>query len=161
MARRRVFVSTRYHDEDQARGFTLLPWAKNVDVDFVGRHLLSPVNSENDAYIRRKVREQMDGTSVTVVLLGNNTQQSDWVAWEIEESVNRENPNGVLAIKLKDSDVTIDPSSPVGEKLRDAGAEVLEWEPNTFSSAIERAAQAGRRGAKIRAGIEGSDSCAR
>lgn len=161
MARRRIFISTRYEDRDQARGFSLLPWAKNLDVDFVGRHLLSPVDSENESYIRSKVREQMDGTSVTVVLLGNNTQQSDWVAWEIEESVERDSPNGVLAIKLKGSDVQVDPTTPVGEALEKAGAEVINWKPDQFPAAIERAATAGRRGAKVRAGVDGTDSCAR
>lgn len=161
MPRRRVFISTRYKDKEQARGFTLLPWADNVDVDFVGRHLLSPVDSADDSYIRRKVREQMGGTSVTAVLLGGDTQNSDWVAWEIEESLKRDNPNGIVAIKLKDSDVTIDPTSPVGEKLQEAGAEILEWDPEQFAPAIERAATAGRRASTIRAGPDSSGGCAR
>ena len=95
---RRIFISYQHADQLKAKGFNLLRWNKNVDLEFVGRHLLDPVNSENEGYITEKVKEQLNGTSVTVVLLGHKTADSDWVKREVEWSV--EKNNGVVAVKL-------------------------------------------------------------
>lgn len=144
MANRRIFISYQHDDQMKAKGFNLLRWNRNVDLEFVGRHLLDPVDSKNEDYIRAKVREQLAGTSVTVVLIGQNTHGSDWVAWEVEESLNKEKPNGILGIRLE-QDAQLPDGSPVGEVLKDAGAEVIDWVPDKFGDAIERAfLQAGR-----------------
>jgi hypothetical protein len=94
---RRIFISFQYEDQMKAKGFNLLRWNKNVDsFTCVGRHLLDPVDSTNEAYIAAKVREQLSGTSVTVVLIGKETADSDWVAKEIAWSL--EKGNGVVGI---------------------------------------------------------------
>ena len=158
---RRIFISYQHDDRMKAKGFNLLRWSKAVDVEFVGRHLLDPVDSENEAYVWRKITEQLRGTSVTVVLLGARTADSDWVRREIKESVEKETPNGVLAIKLSES-VRVPVSSPVGSVLNEVGAETIEWEPHTFAEAIERVAIAGGRGAALRSGTGGTGGgCAR
>ena len=76
---RRIFISHQHDDQMKAKGFNLLRWNKNVSIEFVGRHLLDPVNSNNSAYVSRKIREQLNGTSVTVVLIGEKTWKSEWV----------------------------------------------------------------------------------
>jgi hypothetical protein len=139
----------------QAKGFNLLRWNKNVDVEFVGRHLLDPVDSKNEDYISQKVQEQLTGTSVTIVLLGKDTSQSKWVQWEIEQSL--EKKNGILAIKLANDVPTPAKDSPVGKVLDDAGAEIIGWEPDTFEAAIERAFKAAGRARSV-ATTAGSDS---
>ena len=80
----------------KAKGFNLLRWNKNVPVEFVGLHLLDPVDSTNWDYISRKIREQLTGTSVTVVLIGDTTWQSDAVAYEVQQSLKKGTPNGDL-----------------------------------------------------------------
>lgn len=146
---RRIFISYHHGDRMKAKGFNLLRWNPNVDFEFVGRHLLDPVDSEDPDYIKRKIREQISGTSVTVVLIGKGTANSDWQAWEIYESVNKEKPNGILGILLEDAKRP--PSdSPVGKALREAGAEIIEWKPHEFEDAIERAAKAAGRVQQIR-----------
>ncbi len=136
---RRVFISFQHNDREQARGFALLQWNRSVDFTFVGRHLLTPVNSENESYIKRRVREEMDGTSVTVVLIGQNTKDSEWVRSEVEYSKAR--GNGVIGIKLKDQE-----DAPIPDFLTDNGIEVINWNPDEFSDAVERCALlAGRR----------------
>jgi hypothetical protein len=156
---RRIFISHQHDDRMKAKGFNLLRWNHNVDLEFVGRHLLDPVDSDNDAYIRQKVREQLNGTSVTVVLVGTKTCESDWVCWEVATSVER--GNGVLAICLDDGTGVV-PGSPLGTALRECGAEVMPWEPNHFGEAIERAAVAAGRAAAIKAGKgSGSGTCSR
>src|SRR5712692_6209148 len=76
---RRVFISTAYEDANQARGFKLLQWNPNVDFEFVTRDLLSPVDSRDPDYIKSSIRERLNGTSVTSVLIGRTTAQSNWV----------------------------------------------------------------------------------
>jgi hypothetical protein len=136
-----------------AKGFNLMSFAQNVDVDFVGRHLLDPVDSSNVAYIREKVREQLKGTSVTVVLIGSQTANSEWLEWEIDESLSK--GNGILGIRL-------DPNAVVPEGIASCGAEVLNWyqpeDVHEFADAIERAAAAARRGPLV---TSNASSCSR
>jgi hypothetical protein len=157
---RRIFISYQHDDQMKAKGFNLLKWNKNVDLEFVGRHLLDPVDSTNEDYIWTKIVEQLKGTSVTVVLIGATTHDSDWVKREIEKSLDKDNPNGILGIRLYDG-APLPDGSPVGNALRDAGAEIIDWNHHEFSDAIERAAiAAGRAKAIARAG-GGTSSCSR
>lgn len=134
-----MFISFQHEDRDQARGFALLQWNRYIDFEFRGRHLLSPVNSSNDSYIRSKIRDMMSGTSVTVVLIGQNTKGSDWVKWEVEESKSR--GNGVIGIKLKGQE-----EAEVPDILTENGYRVIDWDPREFSDEVERSALiAGRK----------------
>jgi hypothetical protein len=152
MTKRRVFISYNHHDQMQAKGFNLMSYNKHLDVDFTGRHWLDPVKSTDPAYISRKVKEQIDGSSATVVLIGARTADSEWVAKEIAWSI--EKGNGVLGIRL-------DPDLPLPPALTEAGAEILEWSEVTleFNDAIERAIAATRRGRDMP--LYNSSTCAR
>lgn len=130
---RRVFISFQHDDKLQAQGFNLLRWNPNVPFEFVGRHLLSPVDSKDTQYIRRKVSEQLNGTSVTVVLIGKKTAQSEWVDFEIRQSLAR--GNGMIGIRLKDARNADIPPALIG-----AGAKVIDWNPDVFADEVERAA---------------------
>lgn len=146
---RRVFISHQHADQMPAKGFNLQGKNPKIDFDFIGRHLLDPVNSENEAYIKRKIREQISGTSVTIVIIGKETVYSEWVAWEISESLNKNNPNGIVGVLLKDA--TPPPrDSPVGKALYEAGAEIVEWKQDKVEAAIERAAKAAGRVQQIK-----------
>jgi MTH538 TIR-like domain (DUF1863) len=133
---RKIFISYQHEDQMKAKGLNLLRWNKNVDLEFVGRHLLDPVDSRNRDYIRSCIKEQLLGTSVTVVLIGKETAQSTWVADEIQWS--QEKGNGILGIR-------IDNTSPVPEQLKACGAEIIDWDAHAFADAIERAAAAAGR----------------
>jgi hypothetical protein len=159
---RKIFISYQHEDQMKAKGFNLLRWNKNVEVEFVGRHLLDPVDSQNEQYIRSKICEQLHGTSVTVVLIGKQTYDSDWVQYEIQRSLEKDNPNGVLAIRL-DEDAPLPADSTVGKTLKEAGAEVIGWDPDKFGDAIERAALAAGRAKAIKTavGIGSAGNCGR
>ena len=151
---RRIFISCQYEDQMQAKGFHLLRWNKNVPVEFVGRHLLDPVNSNNWDYISRKIREQLTGTSVTVVLIGDTTWQSDAVAYEVQQSLKKSSPNGILGIRLHEG-------VKIPDSLRDCGAEIIDWKPDEFEAAIDRAALAAGRAKVVAAGPGGGSRCIR
>lgn len=151
---RRIFISYQHDDQMKAKGFNLLRWNKNVDFEFVGRHLLDPVDSSNEAYVSEKIREQIHGTSVTVVLIGQNTADSDWVENEVRWSLEKDSPSGILGIRLEDG-------ARVPPILRECGAEIIDWAPHEFEQAIERTAEAAGR-AKIAArGPGGGSTCIR
>ena len=151
---RRIFISCQYEDQMKTKGFNLLRWNKNVDVEFVGRHLLDPVHSTNWDYISRKIREQLTGTSFTVVLIGDTTWQSDAVAYEVQQSLKKGSPNGILGIRLHDGVKTPD-------SLRESGAEIIDWNPDEFEAAIDRAAFAAGRARVVAAGPGGGSRCIR
>lgn len=134
MPTRRIFISYEGSDRMKAKGFRLLRWNENVDVEFYDRHLLDPVDSSNDEYIQQCIRDQMRGTSTTVVLVGENTKDSDWVDYEIERSLKE--GNGLVAIKV-DDDIS---DEDVPNKLKENGAEIIDWDPDEFDGAIERTA---------------------
>lgn len=130
---RRIFVSFVYEDRDQVRGFTLLPYNRNLEFDYGETHLLRPADSANRDYIKQRIREKLNGTSVTVVLIGRNTAKSEWVDFEIRESL--EKRKGVIGIKLKDCEDCEPPPA-----LRENGCKVIDWDTDKFSEEIEEAA---------------------
>jgi hypothetical protein len=138
---RRVFISYQHVDQMKARGLNLMTYNKNVNIDFTGRHLLDPVKSHDADYIARKIKEQITGSSATIVLIGKNTAGSTWIDKEIQWSI--EKGNGIIGIRI-DADAAI----PGG--LVEYGAEILDWykpgDVNQFDEAIERAIAATSRG---------------
>ena len=141
---RRVFISYQHADQMKARGLNLMTYNKNVNVDFTGRHLLDPVKSNDANYITRKIKEQITGSSATIVLIGKNTADSTWVDNEIRWS--EEKGNGIIGIR-------IDPEATIPDGLTEYGAEILDWyEPDDvdqFDAAIERAIAATSRGRQM------------
>lgn len=158
---RNLFLSYQHRNHQRAQGFDLMWKSPHVDAQPSIRHLLDPVKSSDPDYISRKIREQLAGTSVTVVLIGRDTHTSDWVAKEIAWSLAKERPNGILAIR-------IDPGAKLPDALADYAPEVLDWTTpstlETFEAAIERAALRAGRGAAIAASATAGStdaSCAR
>ena len=138
---RRVFISYQHADQMRARGLNLMTYNKNVNVDFTGRHLLDPVKSHDTDYITRKIKEQIAGSSATIILIGKDTAGSSWVDKEIQWS--EEKGNGIIGIR-------IDPDAQIPNSLSEYGAEIIDWykpgDVNQFDEAIERAIAATSRG---------------
>lgn len=101
---RKVFFSFKY--EDVSRAMVV----RNSDVirgdekaGFIDKADFEAVEKEGDGAIKKWIDKQLAGTSVTVVLVGKNTNNSRWVKYEIEQSEKR--GNGLLGIdvsKIKD-----------------------------------------------------------
>lgn len=101
---RKVFFSFKYDDVSRAMV------VRNSDVirgddkrGFIDKAEFEKVERQGSAAIQRWIDAQLDGTSVTVVLVGARTDQSRWVRYEITESIKR--GNGLLGVdisKIKD-----------------------------------------------------------
>jgi hypothetical protein len=99
--RRRVFLSFKGEDKPQVDDFRSKAKDQNSDIDFIDYSLNVPFRSENAEYIKRGIRERIKASSVTVVLVGEQTHESEWVDWEIRESISQ--GKGVIAVSLPTS----------------------------------------------------------
>lgn len=83
---------------------------EDLDIDMVDKSLNEPINSENEDYIMRKIRQDYLSTStVTIHLVGNNSSENalfhnqNYIKRELQASLfNGENntKNGILGVVL-------------------------------------------------------------
>lgn len=128
MTKRRIFISFDHDDTDQVNGFLGL---RNIvdNCEFYNHKLDHRIKSYDKDYVKRVIREEyIQPASITVVLVGNRTASSEWVQWEIQESLRQE--KGLLGIRLKDTYGTIPSGLPrdnVGDWNPDKFGEWMEW----------------------------------
>src|SRR3989344_996444 len=101
---RKVFFSFKYEDVSRAN-VVRNSWVaqRKEAAGFIDAADFEEVESQGEEAIENWIDEQLDGTSVTVVLVGKKTCNSKWVKYEIEKS--KEIGNGLLGIdisKIKD-----------------------------------------------------------
>ncbi len=101
---RRVFFSFEYSDVSRAMVVRNSWVAQGREAaGFIDAADFEAVEAAGDAAIKKWIDSQLEGTSVTVVLVGSKTCASKWVKYEIEAS--KERGNGLLGIdisKIKD-----------------------------------------------------------
>lgn len=81
---------------------------ENSDIEFNDHSVREPYNSQRAEYIRQKISERIERTSVTVVYLSPHTAQSQWVRWEAERSI--ELGKRVIAVHPKEGSPVNAPS---------------------------------------------------
>jgi hypothetical protein len=110
---------------------------------FNDQSLWEQTKTRGDDAIKRLIDMGLDGTSVTVVLIGAETAHRKFVSHEIEKSVAR--GNGLLGIRIhniKDRNGRMDPAGPVPDALTKAGAPVYMWEYGKLGEWVEQAYRA-------------------
>ena len=101
---RRVFFSFKYKDVSRAmvvRNSWVTQGKKAAG--FIDAADFEKIKKQGDTAIKKWIDGQLEGTSVTVVLVGEKTCNSKWVKYEIKKSI--EKGNGLLGIdisKIKD-----------------------------------------------------------
>jgi len=71
------------------------------------------VKKKGEDAIKNWIKNQLEGTSVTIVLIGAETSERDWVQYEIDSSVKRGNGLvGIFIHGLKDKDGNTDGKGP-------------------------------------------------
>jgi len=131
--KRNVFIS--FDSADIALVNLLRGQAKNdnIPIEFNDYSLKEPFNSERAEYIKSGIRERIRQASVTIVYLTDNTAKSEWVDWEIRESVKL--GKGVIAIYQKDM-----PPTDLPPALKELGIKPVRWSAEEIMNAIEKAA---------------------
>lgn len=96
--KKRIFISFVY--DDNKTYFNLLQaWSENenIDLEFYNESVREAFDSNDADYIKRKIREKIQRASITLCLCSEDTYTSDWVNWEVKESIN--NGNSLIAVK--------------------------------------------------------------
>lgn len=103
--KKRVFLSFKAEDRQQVQGLRLMAANDKFDIEFFDESVRVAIDSNNAEYVRRKIREKINRTSVTICMIGTETHASKWVEWELEESFNKGNTVITMALKGIDSAV--------------------------------------------------------
>ena len=109
---------------------------------FHDKSLWEEAKRKSDATIKKMIDDALVGTSITVVLIGAESANREYISYEIDESIKRK--NGILGIHIhmiKNKDGLTDyrgamPSQLIGTKYK-----VYDWpfDSETFSKWIEEA----------------------
>jgi len=131
---RNVFISFSHDDMDEVN--LLRGQSKNdkSDLDFSDHSVKESFDSENADYIKRKIREKIENTSVTMVYLSDNSMKSDWVKWEVEQS--KKMGKGVVAVHKGDT-----PPSNIPNHIKDNVNSIVQWKHDAMMSAVDKAAK--------------------
>lgn len=102
---RRVFFSFEYEHDVSRANVVRNSWVTQGKeaAGFTDAAAFEKIKKGGDAAIKKWIRDQLQQTSVTVVLVGSHTCSSKYVEYEIEQSEQRD--NGLLGIdisKIKD-----------------------------------------------------------
>src|SRR3989338_10052915 len=97
---RRVFFSFEYEGDVSRANVVRHSWVAQgkEDAGFVDSAEFEKIREQGVDAVKKWIDKQLEGTSVTVVLVGANTCSSKWVAYEIEKSIDR--GNGLLGIDI-------------------------------------------------------------
>ncbi|AVZ26813.1 MTH538 TIR-like domain (plasmid) [Zymomonas mobilis subsp. mobilis ZM4 = ATCC 31821] len=96
---RKVFFSFKYDDVQRAmnvRNSNVIEGDKKSG--FIDKAAFEKVEKNGYGAIKKWIDKQLEGTTVTVVLVGKNTHKSRWVKYEIDQSIAR--GNGIITIDI-------------------------------------------------------------
>lgn len=88
MAKPTVFISYDY-DHDRHYKNLLLAWDKNKEFDFsfYDSSVDVSVNSDDPAAVRRVISARISSSSRFLCIVGQHTNKSSWVDWEINKAI--------------------------------------------------------------------------
>ena len=99
---RHVFFSFKY-DPDVWRANSIrnrINVIPSCDVGFYDDSINEQSFAKNESYIKQKIRDGLNGTSVTVILITRTTSKSKYVKYEYDKSV--EYKKGILLLHVED-----------------------------------------------------------
>lgn len=124
-----AFFSFHYKDDIWRVNAVRNSWVTRRDpgkAGFFDSSLWEAARTTGDAAVMRLIDRALEGSEVTVVLIGESTHRSRWVRYEIEQSLERNNGLiGVYIDNIRDSHGRI---SPVGRSPFD-DVEVFDGGP--------------------------------
>lgn len=84
--KRNVFISFSMDDQREVNLLRAHAKNENSDIEFNDHSVREPYNSERANYIRDRITERIQRSSVTVVHLTDAALKSNWVKWEVQKS---------------------------------------------------------------------------
>lgn len=128
--KRNIFISHVHEDDDLLPKLKELISKAGMDVRDGSINSDKPNNANNPDYIKEKyLKPRIDWASTLVVLITNDTAQSDWVNWEIKYAIEQgKNVVGVYAQGATDADIP--------EELAKHAAAIVGWQSDRVVDAI-------------------------
>jgi len=114
----------------------MLAWKENehIDFNFANCQLAQEINSEDEAYIKRKCRERIDLAGTFAVLIGQDTRKKNkYVRWEMEVAL--EKGCRIIGINLDGSRKMVKETCP--PIIQDIGAIFVPFSPKIVGYALE------------------------
>jgi hypothetical protein len=147
-----IFISFDHDDQQQVAGFKLLKNNPRHPLDFQdhslkdavrdrsGKPITYPPTDPRSKPVRDEIRRKFDRASKLVVLIGDNTHNSDWVNWEIntfyemKEPVSGQNTwKRIRGMTLKGSEQALIPNA----LYYGRSTQWLAWEPETLDKWLD------------------------
>ena len=126
-----VFISFAAEDLNAVNMLRGQAKNENSDIEFNDWSLREPYDSEKAEYIKRGIRERIRQCSVTVVYVSDATADSNWVDWEIRESISM--GKGVVAMHKGDT-----PPARLPKAIRDNKVPVVPWNQKELADVIKK-----------------------
>jgi hypothetical protein len=130
--KKRVFLSFIEEDKEKVAGLRLLATNPNYDLEFYDESVRVAIDSRDAEYVKKRIGEKINRTSVTVCLISEDTHKSRWVDWELQES--DEKRNTVIAMALKGVNQAVLPSLIKERKLT-----FHAWDPANLNKLVAEA----------------------
>jgi hypothetical protein len=126
---RKVFFSFHYQRDSiragQVRNSNVVTSHTIETSEFIDAAKWESVKRNGDQAIKNWIASQLNGTSVTVVLIGSLTSQRRWINYEIEESKKR--PNGLLGIYIHNCRLFNESTDIKGANPLPSGYNTYDW----------------------------------
>lgn len=127
-----VFISFASEDEDEVNLFRGQAKNERSELNFDDFSLKQAIDSENEDYIKQRIRERINHASVTAVYLTPDSAKSKWVDWEISESLKR--GKGVIGFYKGDA-----PPAQLPAAFKAYGLKAVKWSPQELARALAEA----------------------
>lgn len=129
-----IFISFSHEDMDEVNLLRGQAKNKKSDLEFSDYSVKNAFDSEDSEYIKRKIREKIEKTSVTMVYLSDDSMNSDWVKWEVEQSIKM--GKGVIGVYKGDL-----PPSNIPSHINDNVNDIIPWKHEAITEAVNNAAK--------------------
>ena len=126
-----VFISFSSDDLNEVNLLRGQAKNENSNIKFNDWSLRAPFDSEDANYIKRGIRDRIRQSSVTIVYLSDKTANSEWVDWEIRESLAM--GKGVVAMHTGDT-----PPKRLPKAITENQIQVVPWNQEQLAKAIEK-----------------------
>lgn len=125
-----IFVSHYHSDAEKIEDMKRLLKTKGFFMrDSSIYEAKSKNNANNPDYIKSLIRPQIDWAGTVVVLIGNNTADSDWVRWEIENAARDD--KRIVGVYLQG-----ETDSKIPDALNEYGDALVKWNSDSIINAI-------------------------
>ena len=130
----RTFVG--FSSTDIRSYWLMCAWKNNskIDFNFIDCQLVQEINSENEAYIKKKCRERINMSGTFISLIGQDTKSKHkYVRWELEVAL--EKGCRIIGVNL-DGSRHINPNT-CPKIIQDVGAIFVPFSPQIIAYALE------------------------